>query len=95
MIGLPIFLALCALFITTSVLIPWRCKCNYKFIRIVFQKVKIKKKDPENIFILVRGTFSNFGYLFLDFGFLISIVLYAFTSVLAFWRLKMSYDWYA
>jgi len=61
---------------------------------IVIQKIRIKKKDPENIFILIRGIGSNMGYLFLDFGLVISILLFALTSVLAIWRIKMSYDWY-
>jgi hypothetical protein len=87
-------LILSAIFITTSVLIPWRCKCNYRLMRIVIQKIRIKKKDPENIFMIVRGIGSNFAYLFLDFGLLFSILLYALTSVLVIWRIKYSYDWY-
>jgi hypothetical protein len=60
----------------------------------VIQKVRIKKKDPENILMLVRGIGSNIAYFFLDFGLLISILLYALTSVLVFWRINRSYSWY-
>ena len=34
-IGLAIFLILCGLFLVSSLLVPWRCQCNYKLIRIV------------------------------------------------------------
>jgi hypothetical protein len=93
-IGLALFLVLCALFLITSLLVPWRCQCNYKLIRIVIQKVRIKKKDPENLFMLLRGVISNIAYVFLDFGLLIAILLYALTSVLVFWRIYRSYSWY-